>query len=179
MEKTMNFKQLQTEIHEHNKSVGWWDNVDQFTKITKLMLTVTEIAEATEGDRKNLMDDKVPTREMLEVELADVMIRTLDLGGYMNFCIDPHITNRMQRVVEGYQNNIPVPVMLFFIVCDVVDYARDQSESRYSQLLACIAATAVCLDLDLEGAMKDKREYNATRADHKRSNRVKSHGKTY
>ena len=45
------------------------------------MLIVSEIAEAMEGDRKNLMDDHLPYRSMLEVELADAVIRILDLAG--------------------------------------------------------------------------------------------------
>ena len=45
-----------------------------------LMLCVSELAEAMEGHRKNLMDDKLPHRPMLEVEIADAMIRLLDLG---------------------------------------------------------------------------------------------------
>lgn len=43
-----------------------------------LMLIVSEIAEAMEGDRKNLMDDKLPHRKQLEVELADALIRIFD-----------------------------------------------------------------------------------------------------
>ncbi len=46
-----------------------------------LMLVVSEIAEAMEGVRKNLMDDKLPHRKMVEVELADAMIRMFDIAG--------------------------------------------------------------------------------------------------
>lgn len=46
-----------------------------------LMLTVSELAEAMEGDRKDLMDDHLPHRKMLEVELADAAIRLFDLAG--------------------------------------------------------------------------------------------------
>lgn len=46
-----------------------------------LMLIVSEVAEAMEGDRKRLMDDKLPDRPMLEVELADAVIRIMDLAG--------------------------------------------------------------------------------------------------
>lgn len=46
-----------------------------------LQLVVTEIAEATEGERKNLMDDHLPHRKMGEVELADALIRLLDMAG--------------------------------------------------------------------------------------------------
>jgi len=48
----------------------------------KLMLTVSELAEAMEGIRKGGIkpDDKLPQFSNLAVELADVMIRTMDLA---------------------------------------------------------------------------------------------------
>ncbi len=46
-----------------------------------LMLIVSEVSEAMEGARKRLMDDKLPHRPMLEVELADAVIRIMDLAG--------------------------------------------------------------------------------------------------
>lgn len=46
-----------------------------------LMLIVSELAEAMEGHRKDLMDDHLPTRKMFEVELADAAIRLFDLAG--------------------------------------------------------------------------------------------------
>lgn len=45
-----------------------------------LCLVHSEISEALEGHRKDLMDDKLPHRKMLEVELADAMIRILDIS---------------------------------------------------------------------------------------------------
>lgn len=44
------------------------------------MLTVTELSEALEGHRKNLMDDKLPHRKAFEVEIADAVIRLFDLA---------------------------------------------------------------------------------------------------
>lgn len=38
----------------------------------------SELSEALEGWRKNLMDDHLPNRKMIEVELADCIIRILD-----------------------------------------------------------------------------------------------------
>lgn len=57
-----------------------WHNKPRETG-TCLMLIVSEIAEAMEGDRKGLMDDHLPHRKMIEVELADAMIRICDLAG--------------------------------------------------------------------------------------------------
>jgi len=53
----------------------------QLNKGERCMLIVTEIAEAFEGERKNLMDDKLPHRKMAEVELADALIRIFDYAG--------------------------------------------------------------------------------------------------
>lgn len=50
----------------------------------KLCLTHSEVSEGMEGHRKGLMDDKLPHRSMLEVELADAVIRIFDLAGAMN-----------------------------------------------------------------------------------------------
>jgi len=71
-------------------TAGWWNDSDPNTSkanplhfSNKLCLIHSEISEAMEGDRKNLMDDKLPHRPMREVELADAAIRIFDLaGGY-------------------------------------------------------------------------------------------------
>lgn len=115
-------------IHDKNVESGWWNDPengkslkenDMFPYVigTKLLLINTEISEATEGYRKNLMDDKLPDREMVEVELADALIRLMDVAG--------------------------------------------------------------ALDLDLGGAIEEKRKFNSTRSDHKVENRVKKNGKKF
>jgi NTP pyrophosphatase (non-canonical NTP hydrolase) len=48
-----------------------------------IALCHSELSEALEGHRKDLQDDKLPHRKMVEVELADCLIRIFDLaGGY-------------------------------------------------------------------------------------------------
>jgi NTP pyrophosphatase (non-canonical NTP hydrolase) len=49
------------------------------------MLIVSEVSEAMEGERKNLMDDKLPHRKMVEVELADALIRIFDYAGAFGY----------------------------------------------------------------------------------------------
>ena len=81
--------------HGPAHAAGWWKSGDvdlaHEARISspygaaivaqKLMLIVSEVAEAMEGHRKNLMDDKLPHRKMIEVELADALIRVADLAG--------------------------------------------------------------------------------------------------
>lgn len=76
--------------HSIAKESGWWNDADPNTSkanplhfSNKLCLIHSEISEAMEGDRKKLKDDKLPHRDMREVELADAAIRIFDLaGGY-------------------------------------------------------------------------------------------------
>lgn len=60
-----------------------------------LMLCVSEISEAMEGHRKNLMDDKLPHRRMFEVELADTLIRIFDLAGEFRLDLDGALEEKM------------------------------------------------------------------------------------
>lgn len=72
--------------HGLARESGWWDGVDvnaPFVIPAKLCLVHSEISEAMEGARKDLFDDHLPHRKMIEVELADAMIRIMDLAGAM------------------------------------------------------------------------------------------------
>lgn len=75
-------RELQCQIYTQNVGMGWWSKPRETG--TCLMLIVSEIAEAMEGDRKSLMDDHLPHRPMIEVELADAIIRILDLAAHKN-----------------------------------------------------------------------------------------------
>jgi len=71
------------EVHKLN--ARWWRDPATHEPIQRnvgemLMLTVSELAEAMEGHRKGLMDDKLPNRPMFEVELADTIIRIMDMA---------------------------------------------------------------------------------------------------
>src|SRR5690606_23436809 len=90
----------QDACHQLAVKSGWWKDVETGEDLadwpkkyfdllvsTKLMLSVTELAEAMEGHRKDLMDDHLPHRKMLEVEMADCIIRVLDLGGALKMDI--------------------------------------------------------------------------------------------
>ncbi len=92
MSKSIN--ELAVEIHQNNVDAGWWDNPRE--KGTLLMLVVSEIAEAMEGERKDLMDDHLPHRKMAEVELADAVIRILDYAGAFGYDVEGAIAEKLE-----------------------------------------------------------------------------------
>ncbi len=76
---------LMDQCHWANVQAGWWTDPQTIKPAERnfgemIALCHSELSEALEGDRKDLMDDKLPHRKMREVELADALIRIFDLA---------------------------------------------------------------------------------------------------
>lgn len=82
----MNLHDLSKEVHKANAK--WWQDVDKGAPIKRnkgelIALQHSELSECLEGERKNLMDDKLPQYPMAVVEQVDCLIRILDyLAGF-------------------------------------------------------------------------------------------------
>ena len=94
--------QLMRAAHNASKRAGWWTDlktgqpIDPHGRVPeKLCLIHSEISEAMEGHRKNLPDDKLPHRSMVEVELADAVIRIADLAGALGLDLGGAIAEKM------------------------------------------------------------------------------------
>lgn len=91
--------ELAARVHHANKK--WWVDITTGEPIKRnvgeiLMLAVSELAEAMEGHRKNLPDDKLPHRSMFEVEIADCLIRLLDIAAGMGLDLGGAFEEKMQ-----------------------------------------------------------------------------------
>lgn len=156
----------------HKAHIKWWQDIDTGKPIYRshselMMLVVTELAEAAEGIRKNLMDDKLPHRTMEEVEMADAYIRLMDYAG------------GFKMELERYE-----PASEFH-------YSNRLSELYWITMGTGIEKQSVCLTLasieqyckrhglDLFGAIEEKLEFNAKRKDHTHAARRGKHGKKF
>lgn len=104
---------LAEEIYNDNVKKGFWDDraelpalasltieesqrLDKAFKAQMLALIHSEISEALEADRKDLMDDKLTHRSGLEVELADALIRILDMSGGLGLDIEGAVKEKLE-----------------------------------------------------------------------------------
>lgn len=94
---------MDKEVYQANKAKGFWkyreetpelirkyfpeDIAEEFAIAVEkaynaqaIALMHSELSEALEADRKDLMDDKLTHRKGLEVELADAVIRIMDFS---------------------------------------------------------------------------------------------------
>jgi len=97
---------LSAYCHGVAKECGWWDQKNPRSVPELLMLCVSELAEAMEGDRKDLMDDHLPSRRMLEVELADAVIRILDMSGGLGLDVAGAIAEKLEYNTERSDHKI-------------------------------------------------------------------------
>lgn len=96
--------------HGASTAAGWWNDLTTGEPLVnrphvvgeKLMLIVSEVAEAMEGHRKGLPDDKLPHRPMIEVELADAVIRIADLAGALGLDLGGAVAEKLE-----YNRNRP------------------------------------------------------------------------
>jgi hypothetical protein len=98
IEQPMNLNDLSQQVHAAN--INWWRDPQTSLPIQRnkgelLALIHSEISEALEGERKDLMDDKLPHRKMAEVELADAVIRILDYCGGFGYDLQGAFEEKM------------------------------------------------------------------------------------
>lgn len=183
------FNILSKDVFEQNKAAGWWQDMDRDIFML-LQLVSTEIAEATEGERKNLMDDKLPIRKMGEVELADAAIRLLDIAGrhgwrYTQKCppdSDAYAV-LLGALSGGDELNIAkahfaLNMQLAAIGRSIV-FEDEWHEEAYSAMMDMLFVVAHRMGYNMVAAIAEKREFNKTRSDHTLEERAATNGKKF
>lgn len=178
------------DVHYAAVTAGWWSDptsgeslIGKRDFISMCGLIVTEITEAYDGWQMSAMDDKLPHREQVEVELADAFIRMgdtsvgcgvdlqagLDLMGptFVPFTMPSSIEHALLTItgfvsyaIEGQRKR------------DVAKRDINMAKAMYS-----VGVLAGNMGLDLRGAVLEKMAFNAIRPDHKLENRMAEGGK--
>ena len=160
----------------HAANIKWWQNIDTGAPIERnryelLALAVSEVSECLEGERKNLMDDKLPHRKMAEVEMADAYIRLLDFAAGFKI--------QVSRVVLLS----PIPFnkgeALFKLMDWIVSIGTKHTASWLAFSLVYIENYCKAQGYDLAGAFAEKMAFNATRQDHTHEARKIAGGKQF
>lgn len=109
-------KQLVKEAHENSKSKGFYDNPKNIGEM--IALIHSEVSEALEADRENryahlnkseenvlmgwvgdedyITDYKEKIKGRFEEEMADIVIRVMDMCGYKGIDLEFHIRAKMR-----------------------------------------------------------------------------------
>lgn len=87
--------------HGNSFRSGWWtdpntgkEQIWNFGE--KIALVHSELSEALEGKRKNKMDEHLPHRLSIEVELGDAVIRIFDLAGKLGLNLGEAIIEKLE-----------------------------------------------------------------------------------
>lgn len=160
---------LAQRVHKANEK--WWQHPVTKERVERnkgelLMLVITELAEACEGERKGLMDDKLPHRKMAEVEMADAFIRLLDFA--VGFDRDLYAIKELWAVPSNKGEALR-------------DICVEVCRCDFSIPIAIWKIQSYCAlhKYDLMGAFEEKMAYNATREDHKHEARLQAGGKQW
>lgn len=191
---TIDLLTLIPKCHEAAKAKGFWDVKPNRSQ--QLMLAISELSEALEGDRKghyaNLpghlvdMENAGPKsdshfwitefRRSFEAtikdspadELADAYIRLCDFAGGFGLDIEEVATE--YEALECPENFAEALLGITAIIC-MTDYELDMAERAVGMALAHIEALCVKRGIDLATHIDLKLRYNATRP--------AKHGKAY
>lgn len=171
----MDLNKLRDEAYETAKAHGWHD--EEYSDEHWLMLIITEIAEAVQADRKGRYahkelfdtDEKDENvwafnfesyiKNRVEDELADTVIRILDLAGLIG-CDLSNVKTLLDRGMNKVKETFPE---FMYRVCQSLTDEIETLRSRLNYGIAVIIGYCKQKDIDIEFFIEQKMKYNRLR----------------
>ena len=188
MHSTLDIPSLIQRCHKASRDGGWYTDLETGLPLDRnvgemMVLIHSEVSEAYDAWRSDSMDDKLPHRLGVEVELADTLIRIFDLAGYLKL----QITQSGSNIVKESITSLPKAFIneifnnIHYFISEAYEGYRKLNLDKLSENLSAVTGLinllGIFLKIDISGAIEEKLEYNANRADHKIENRKKPGGK--
>lgn len=192
------FYPVAAELHRLNRH--WWYTAEgvrlERNKGELLCLVHSELSEAAEGVLVRCMDDHLPHRPMVEVEMADTVIRIGDYVGAYDLDVDGAWCDLQKRnpiTLSFHAHRSQGLALIAEIHMHVSRAMEGERKSKMHHILTNRPAVEVELavvlhkiaffcalrGLDINGAIRDKVAYNQTRADHTYEARAQAEGKKW
>lgn len=195
-----------SKIHQGNVDAGWWSDLKTGESILHtrnrgelLGLTISELSEGSIGHANLQMDDKLPEYPMLDVEIADAVIRAGDLLGaelrVHGWSADALDIKSVYAAIEeaGYNRisivdaDVDIVLMkLTNIVSVAIEHFRKGRHKQGAEaLIGFILASHKTFELSsyltnsLEEIIQAKADFNSKREDHKLEHRRSDGGKKF
>lgn len=175
--------------HVHELNAIWWHDVEgnrlALDPGERYMLIISELAEAMEGHRKNLSDDKLSHYPMVWVELADTVIRVLDCAAAWGLELRSTPMSLLDEKPKTLAGRL-------FNIVDMICYAaaqriqeqgeeapREEGFALGSVVEQCVALAQQLGCPDFWQVVYEKLCYNQKRVDHSYEARALSGGKKF
>jgi hypothetical protein len=176
----MNIVELTKRVHQLNHK--WWVDIETGKPLQRnlrelLALVISELSECLEGERKDLMDDKLPHRKMAEVEMADAVIRLMDIAGGFNMAEFVCEVKPVKGLEFPDNKGERIFGIMGAVICIDDDDGINMEYVNFT--LTLIKMYCEKHGYDLYAALEEKLEFNKQRADHKHANRKKAGGKKF
>jgi hypothetical protein len=174
-------------------NAGWYHDLKtglpkQMNAGERMLLMCSELGEGQHGLNGHRMDDKLPHRKMIEVELADFEIRLFDYCGAGRYDLQVAVNRSedTELVYLLYGDNAPSTSLLWIACQHIFNAMEAHRKARREEHVMCLARAyrvgrrlADAFHLDVDQARVEKMAFNKVRPDHQKANRLAADGKDY
>lgn len=160
----IDFNELEQTCYNNAKAKGFWDNPRNFGEA--IALCHSEVSEAYQGFvMGNPPDDKLPQYSSVDTELADVVIRLMDMSGGFGLRLPLHIDLlKLEIDYKGVEDSL---LKIHLYLSEALEAHRKNKGELCSANLSIVIRIIVIsceeLKIDLESVVSDKLGYNKTR----------------